>query len=70
MSCLNCVSAHRRGRFWFCNRCGREMSLRQEPALAVAYAQQAPSRPEPEMPQAVVLDFEAARRVRLARSMS
>jgi hypothetical protein len=69
VSCLSCVSAHQRGRFWFCNRCGRQLSLRPVPALAVAHAQGTPSRPGTEVPDAVVLDFEAARRVRLARTI-
>jgi hypothetical protein len=32
MSCLYCVAAHQRGRFWFCNRCGSLMLLRPSPA--------------------------------------
>ena len=41
MSCLYCVSAHRHGRFWFCNRCGKLMFLRPLPA------QEIPTAPRP-----------------------
>ena len=27
MPCTYCLTAHRRGRFWFCNRCGKPMLL-------------------------------------------
>ena len=112
MSCLNCVSAHRRGRFWFCNRCGHLMSLRPVRAHgiplashrstgAVVLRQQDPTRryrriagarnsvvsrrpvtlghesaalaagtpcPEPaDVPHAVVLDLDAARRIKDTR---
>jgi hypothetical protein len=94
MSCLNCVSAHRRGRFWFCNRCGTLMHLRPEPAqvrpeatdrrrpprgsLRSSFAAHPSARaaalrrracPEPaDVPDAVVLDLDEARRARRARA--
>ena len=115
MSCLNCVSAHRRGRFWFCNRCGHLMSLRpvrahgiplvsHRNAGAAVLRQQDPTRrhprvagarnpvvsrrpvvrgcestavaagtpcPEPaDVPHAVVLDLDAARRIKDTRGQS
>jgi hypothetical protein len=44
MSCLNCVSAHRRGRLWFCNRCGSLMQLRPVSARVLPPARRLPER--------------------------
>ena len=110
MPCTYCLTAHRRGRFWFCNRCGklmllcpvpaheacppdtdgqpadgegrrgrpydserrllealRRLKLRQETAAAVRPDQSGPL--ESDLPDAVVLDLDAARRVRQGRPL-
>jgi hypothetical protein len=109
MSCMYCLTAHRRGRFWFCNRCGRLMLLCPTPAhgvcppdtdgqpadgeerggrshdsersllealrrLKLSQEAEAAVRPdhsrqlESDLPDAVVLDLDAARRVREGRT--
>jgi hypothetical protein len=50
MSCLNCVSAHRRGRFWFCNRCGHLMHLRPEPAQVIPLVRRPAEAPDRRRP--------------------
>jgi hypothetical protein len=108
MPCLYCLTAHPRGRFWFCNRCGQLMLLCPVPAHEVCppgtteqaagagergrrsreserslleavrrlkLRQEAAAVPldafgprESDVPEAVVLDLDAARRVRQERT--
>ena len=107
MPCLYCLTAHPRGRFWFCNRCGQLMLLCPVPAQEVcpsvpdgqaagdgergrrshesersllealrrlklrqdsaALPLDASNPLESDVPHAVVLDLDAARRVREGR---
>jgi hypothetical protein len=66
MSCLNCVSAHRRGRFWFCNRCGAVMRLRLEPAPVIPLGRRSTGELA-DLPDADVLDLDQARRTKHMR---
>jgi len=108
MPCLYCLTAHPRGRFWFCNRCGQLMRLCPVPAAGVSppgtdeqtsgagergqgshesersllealrrlkLRQETGTVPldasgplDSDEPQAVVLDLDAARRVRRERT--
>lgn len=36
MSCLSCVTAHRRGALWFCNRCGKPVLVQPVTAQGVS----------------------------------
>lgn len=67
MSCLHCVTAHRWGRLWFCRRCGKQIALRRLPERGIPSAPEAGSL-EADVPPAVVLDLDAARRVKQRRT--
>jgi hypothetical protein len=97
MSCLYCLTAHQRGRFWVCKRCGDVMFACPAPGDAQPYALQrrpivyrrnaegqAPDEqdrdgrhpyvprdaasPQAAVPDAVVLDLDAARRIKERRT--